>query len=32
MDDGSLLPCWIYGYKGDAAGLPIIASGRFAHP
>ncbi len=32
MDDGSLLPCWIYEYKGDATGLPIIASGRFAHP
>jgi hypothetical protein len=30
MDDGSLLACWIYDYKGDATGLPIIASGRFA--
>ncbi len=30
MENGSTLACWIYEYKGDVAGLPVIASGRFA--
>jgi gamma-glutamylcyclotransferase (GGCT)/AIG2-like uncharacterized protein YtfP len=30
LADGSVLQCWIYEYNGNPAGLPIIASGRFA--